>query len=327
MSTTMSAWVRAFATSALHGIGSHAALLRGVEPDDGFHPDLRAAAALLPRQPISLTTLPVIRALTDLIRLRRPNDVDVVRLGDGVEVRVHRPAGQAAPGSVLLWIHGGGYVLGCAQQDDPLCRRFAAALGVVVAAVDYRLAPEHPHPTSVQDCHTALTWLAAQPGVDPTRLAIGGASAGGGLAAELAVAARDRGDMTPVLQLLVYPMLDDRSSSRTDLDESRFRLWGTRSNRFGWQSYLGSADPDIALPARHGNLAGLAPAWIGVGTLDLFHDEDLAYAKRLTEAGVPCDLEIVPGAFHGFDAIRPAARVSQSFFDAQCDRLRAAFGT
>jgi acetyl esterase/lipase len=153
-------------------------------------------------------------------------------------------------------------------------------------------------------------------------VAIGGASAGGGLAAALALLARDRGEVTPTLQLLAYPMLDDRSG--TGPENPNYRLWGPKSNRFGWAAYLGGADPQVAVPARHDDLSGLPPAWIGVGTHDLFHDEDLAYAERLTQAGVPCQVEVVDGAFHGFDLVVPKAAVSQAFYGSQCASLRTA---
>ena len=125
-------------------------------------------------------------------------------------------------------------------------------------------------------------------------------------------------------QLLVYPMLDDRTVERPGLDKPGHRLWTQFSNTFAWSAYLGDADPDIAVPARREDLAGLPPAWLGVGTLDLFHDEDLAYAERLKAAGVPCEIEVVEGAFHGFDGIVPKAEVSQSFFNSQCAMLRQA---
>jgi acetyl esterase/lipase len=293
---------------------------------DDFHPDLRTIARLLPRHVVSPSTLKPLRALTALQGVPPPRDVEVGALPSGAGVRVHRPAEQATPGPGLLWIHGGGYVLGRAKQDDNLCRRFARALGATVAAVDYRLAPEHPFPAALEDCYAALTWLAGQPAVDPDRVAIAGASAGGGLTAALALHARDVGSMVrPVLQLLVYPMLDDRTLTRSDLDGRRYRLWSEDSNRFGWTSYLAGGDPRIAVPARQADLTGLPPAWIGVGTRDMFHDEDLAYADRLKAAGVPCYVEIVPGAFHSFDVVRPKAGVSQAFFASQCTSLREAF--
>jgi acetyl esterase/lipase len=290
-----------------------------------IHPELRTAARFAPRQAIRPSTLKVVRALSALTGLRRPGDVEVLTLAYGVGVRLYRPTGVELPAPALLWIHGGGYVMGTAQQDDGLCRKFAHALGVTVASVDYRLAPEDPYPTPLEDCYSALAWLAALPAVDPARVAIGGASAGGGLAAALALLARDRGEIGLVHQLLVYPMLDDRTVDRSARDDPGHRLWNQASNSFGWACYLGDADRDVAVPARHDDLSGLPPAWTGVGTNDLFHDEDLAYAERLNEAGVPCHVEVVPGAFHGFDQIVPKARVSKSFFASQCTSLRTAF--
>jgi acetyl esterase/lipase len=160
-------------------------------------------------------------------------------------------------------------------------------------------------------------------------VAIGGASAGGGLAAGLALLARDRGQVSPVFQLLTYPMLDDRTAARPVGDDRHFRLWNNEANRFGWRAYTGlepgspAVDP-LAAPARHDDLSGLSPAWIGVGTLDLFHDEDLAYAERLRAAGVPCDVLVVEGAFHGFDSIRPDAEITRQFRAAQAKALAPA---
>ncbi|MGU3498235.1 alpha/beta hydrolase [Mycobacterium sp. C31M] len=282
-----------------------------------FHRDLSRIARYLPRKIVTPTSIGLLQRMNVLTDRRVPAGVEVLTLTSGVGVRLYRPRSTpAAPGLALLWIHGGGYVIGSAAQDDLLCRRFAEALGATVASVDYRLAPRHPYPAGLEDCYAALTWLAGLPAVDPGRLAIGGASAGGGLAAALALLARDRGEVSPAAQLLVYPMLDDRSVG-THLDDPGHRLWTHESNRFGWSAYLGTADPAVAVPARRDDLQGLPPAWIGVGTLDLFHDEDLAYAERLRAAGVPCDVEVVEGAFHGFDQIAPKTAVSQSFSDAQ----------
>ena len=250
------------------------------------------------------------------------DDVEVVTLDSGAGVRLFRPVRAEVSAPALLWIHGGGYVIGTAKQDDWLCRRFRTRLGITVASVDYRLAPEHPYPAPLEDCYSALTWLAGLPSVDSGRVAIGGASAGGGLAAALALLARDRGEVRPAFQLLAYPMLDDRSSATTP--SPNYRLWNTRSNHFGWTAYLRDADPGVAVPGRREDLTGLPPAWIGVGTHDLFHDEDLAYAERLTRAGVPCRVDVIPGAFHGFDQVAPKAQVSQAFFDRQCEALRLA---
>jgi acetyl esterase/lipase len=289
---------------------------------DEIHPDLRRVARFAPRQIVYPWSLPLLRRLP--VAKRSSDDgVDVVDLPSGAGARLYRPTAAAAPTAALLWIHGGGYLLGSPEQDDALCRRYVQRLGIVVAAARYRLAPEHPYPIPLQDCYQVLTWLAGLPGVDADRIAIGGASAGGGLAAALGFLARDRGEVSPVLQVLSYPMLDDRTVG-PELDKPGFRLWNTRSNRFGWTSYLGGADPAVAVPARRTDLAGLAPAWLGVGTLDLFCAEDLAYAARLNAAGVECEVHEVPGAFHGFDGLAPKAAVSQAYFDSTCASLRRA---
>lgn len=294
-------------------------------PTAEFHPDLRRVARYMPKQVVTPVTVPIMRAAERLLWRRTPKDVEVLTLASRVGVRLFRPADTAGAGPALLWIHGGGYVIGRAAQDDQLCRRFARELGVTVASVDYRLAPDHPYPAPLEDCYSALKWLTGLPAVDPARVAIGGASAGGGLAAALAVLTRDRGEIALAAQLLVYPMLDDRTVDREDLENPGQRLWNQSSNKYGWDAYLGDADRDVAVPARRHDLAGLPPAWLGVGTLDLFHDEDLAYAERLNAAGVPCHVEVVQGAFHGFDGIAPKAEVSLSFFNSQCAVLRDAF--
>src|SRR5260370_285345 len=184
---------------------------------DDFHPDLRTIARLLPQQLGLPSTLRLLRAVSALQGFRPPGDVEVRTLPSGVVVRLHRPAEQSTPGPALLWMHGGGYILGGAKQDDNLCRRFVQAVGATVASVDYRLAPEHRFPAAPDDCYSALTWLAGLPAVDPARVAIGGASAGGGLAPALALPARADGRaVRPVLQLLVYPVLDDRTVARSD---------------------------------------------------------------------------------------------------------------
>jgi acetyl esterase/lipase len=207
---------------------------------DEIHPDLRRVARFAPRQIVYPWSLPLLSRLP--VANRSSDDgVDVVDLPSGAGARLYRPTAAAAPTAALLWIHGGGYLLGSPEQDDALCRRYVQRLGIVVAAARYRLAPEHPYPIPLEDCYQVLTWLAGLPGVDADRIAIGGASAGGGLAAALGFLARDRGEVSPVLQVLSYPMLDDRTIG-PELDKPGFRLWNTRSNRFGWTSYLGGAD-------------------------------------------------------------------------------------
>ncbi|AKJ07107.1 acetyl esterase/lipase [Archangium gephyra] len=305
-----------------------------------FHPDLQRAARLIPNVTVTRPVLAVMRFLTRLQPASRfPEAVEVkdVRVpgpegAPPVRVRTYRPRTVQGPTPALLWIHGGGYVLGRPEMDDLLCADFARELGILVVSVDYRLAPEHPFPAPLEDCYAALRWLFAQTealGVLPERIAIGGASAGGGLTAALAQLTHDRGEVRPVFQLLVYPMLDDRTTTRTDLDLTIHRGWNQGSNVFGWRSYLGREPggaqvPAHAVPARREDLSGLPPAWLGVGTCDLFHDEDLAYARRLEAAGVPCDVTVVPGAFHGFDAIARGAGVTREFRGLYTAALRRA---
>ncbi|MER7606185.1 alpha/beta hydrolase [Nocardioides sp. NPDC127503] len=290
-----------------------------------FHPQLRAAR-FLPRTIITARTLPTLRLLTKLTaRARRP-DAQVVAVNADVSVHVFRPATAGPRTPALLWIHGGGMVLGDAGQDRAFCRRVADELGIVVVSVEYRLAPEHPFPTPLEDCYTALEWLAGQPDIDPARIAIGGQSAGGGLAAALTLLAQERGEIRPVLQLMSYPMLDDRTTTRTDIDPKCLRIWSPASNRFGWRAYLGASASGgevspLAAPSRYEDLSGLPPAWIGVGTNDLFHDEDVAYARRLQEAGVDATLNVVPGGYHNFDSIEAKPPVSQAFVKAQIAAL------
>lgn len=295
--------------------------------DNQIHPELRPAARFLPRRlSVSPRTLHVFRwVLKRRIPRRAPSPVAVHILAPGVTARLFGTSRVDQLSPALLWIHGGGYVMGTARQDDELCACFARALGIVVASVDYRLAPEHPYPAALQDCNRALTWLASLPGVAGTRIAIGGASAGGGLAAALALLPRDERAVDPVLQLLVYPMLDDRTGAQCDRSDASYVGWTAASNRFGWRSYLGDADPRVAVPARRRGLQGLARAWIGVGTLDLFHEEDVAYARHLESQGVPCTVKLVQGAYHGFDITAPEAPITREFFAAQCEALRDAF--
>ncbi len=302
-----------------------------------FHPDL-AVGRFIPKLSFGPRTSRLARRRTARPAAPGPG-VTVGELlvpgPDGapeVSLRIIRPIVAPGPLPALLWIHGGGMIIGSPEQDDRTSIAFARELGIVVAAVRYRLAPDHRAPAAVEDTYAGLRGLvanAAALGVDTDRIAIGGASAGGGLAAALALLAHDRGEIRPAFQLLVYPMLDDRTVTRADLDTRDVRVWTPKSNRYGWASYLGvepgsAGVSPYAAPARREDLGGLPPAWIGVGSLDLFHDEDVEYARRLVDAGVPCELSIVPGAFHGFDSIVAGADVSRAFRRAQADALRGA---
>ena len=286
---------------------------------DDIAPDLRRTARWIPRG-IGLRHMPQAVLRLGGVPLARLRGVPTVSIAPGVSIRLHRPTGAQNTGTAMLWIHGGGYVLGSAGQDDIYCRDLADATGITVAAVNYRLAPQFPYPTPLEDCYTALAWLAEQPWVDSNRIAIGGASAGGGLTAALALLARDRGDIPLAAQALVYPMLDDRTAATPT--GRRYVLWSESDNKRGWDLYLGDADRVRAVPARRADLDGLPPTWLGVGTCDLFHDETLDYARRLREAGVDCDVEVADGAFHAFDQLVPKAPTTQRFNESLRSFLR-----
>jgi acetyl esterase/lipase len=249
-------------------------------------------------------------------------------------VVLYEPASRTRPSGALLWIHGGGLVMGRPEQANTWCSTLAAELGILVVSVDYRLAPEHPFPAGLTDCVTALRWLHDQAddlGVDPDRIAVGGDSAGGGLAAALCQRNRDEGGPPVCFQLLNYPMLDDRTVLRADHDGRGEFIWTPRSNRFGWSASLGgppsAADlPAHAAPARTTDLTGLPPAWIGVGDLDLFHDEDVDYAERLLAAGVACELHVEPGMFHGADQIVLKAPRMRAYRERMVTALGDALG-
>jgi acetyl esterase/lipase len=245
-----------------------------------------------------------------------------------VPIRIYRPVAAEAPLPCLAWIHGGGMIFGSVDADDLACDRYAEAVGCVVISVDYRLAPEHPHPAPVEDCYAALRWAAenaGELGIDPGRIALGGSSAGGGLAAGTALLARDRGGPPVVFQLLVYPMLDDRDGTPSTAEFDAILTWSRRHNRSGWAALLGdragTADVDqYAAPARATDLSGLPPALIQVGELEVFRDEDIDYATRLLAAGVPTQLHVYPGAYHAWDAVAPGAAAS---FRALQERVEA----
>jgi triacylglycerol lipase len=256
--------------------------------------------------------------------------VDLFAPGDpDVPVRLHRERGVTEPRPCLISIHGGGYVIGSHLGDDGRFDRWAPMLRCTGISVGYRLAPETPYPGPLEDCYTALRWAylnARDLGIDPGKIGIIGGSAGGGLAAGLALLARDRAEIPVAFQALSYPMLDDRA---TRSGQAGAPLWGPSTNEFGWRSYLsglrpGDGLPGYAVPARAGDLAGLPPAFITVGNLDGLLDEDIDYARRLIAAGVPTDLHVFADGPHAFDSMLAgtavagrAARVLEDWLDSR----------
>jgi acetyl esterase/lipase len=229
-----------------------------------------------------------------------------------------RPPGSQ-DGPALLWIHGGGLVVGSPKQDDALCVSTALRLGIPVISVEYRFAPESPFPAALDDASAGWRWIqdnAVAIGVNPSRVVVGGESAGGSIAASLVQLLHDTTGVQPVAQWLFAPMLDDRTAARTELDAVDHPVWNNRSNRFGWESYLGvkagsPVVPEYSVPARRVELGGLPPAWLYTGDIELFSDEIATYAERLQAAGVPVEFEIVAGAAHGFENWASGTRMAQ----------------
>jgi len=311
------------------------ALAQGADPFAMVDPELRPMARI------------IARATGQGVAFKPPVDVPLpdgvversVAGRDGapdVKVYVVNAMEGAALRGAILHIHGGGFVGGNARMGLRAVQRLAWTLDCVIVSVDYRLAPATRFPGSLEDNYAALKWVhgnAATLGVDPSRIALLGESAGGGHAAMLAIAARDRGEVPIAFQALVYPMLDDRTgSTRPVPSQIGTLIWTAQDNRNGWAALLGQPAggprvPAGAVPARVERLVGLPPAFIGVGTLDLFVDEDIDYARRLIAAGVPTELMVVPGAFHGFEQIVPQAGVSKRFTAALENALARALAS
>jgi acetyl esterase/lipase len=267
-----------------------------------------------------------LHALIEATPLVRPDTVHVEDVavpgpsGDpDVAMRIYRPDRATDPVAALYWMHGGGMMIGSMDMDDTLLVGAVEKLGIAVVSVEYRLAPEDPDPAPIEDCYAGLVWTAAHAsdfGIDGNRIAVGGPSAGGGLAAGTALLARDRGGPQLAFQLLLEPMLDDRSLTPSSTQYDGNTVWDRKANAQGWSSLLGdrfggdSVSP-YAAPARATDLSGLPPTFIDVGEVETFRDECIEYARRLFAAGIPTELHVYPGAFHGFDLMAPDSAIGQ----------------
>ncbi|MGO9872827.1 MAG: alpha/beta hydrolase [Acidimicrobiia bacterium] len=297
-----------------------------------FDPELASLVPLLPE--IDITDPAVARATIASFAEAGGFDVDRSGLtiddrmlgrpdGPDVRVRVYRPLGHGERRAGLLYIHGGGFVIGTIDTEEANAAALARNLGIVVVSVDYRLAPEHPYPAGLDDCSAALTWLhdrADDLAVDAARVGVYGQSAGGGLAAALALRARDRGGPAICFQFLGMPELDDRldtASMRAFVDTP---MWNRPSAVASWRHYLAGLDGDVpydAAPARAHDLAGLAPAYVSAMEFDPLRDEAIDYASRLLQAGVPTELHVFPGTFHGSSFVAAAAISQRADKEAQ----------
>lgn len=305
-------------------------------------------AALRPRATFTTDRLPAIRAgvvevLGELARQSPPPSIELsehalvaeVAGREPVDVLVVSPSAASGPYPAILHVHGGGYVIGASPSMSLQAARFAEHVGCLVVSVDYRVAPEVPFPGALEDCYTALEWMsvhAAELGIDAGRIALVGESAGAGLVAALTLLARERGGPAIRFQAMNAPMLDDRTTVHGPQNPWVGHVgWSAENNRFGWSSYLGDTEPGTdavspyAAAARADYLAGLPPALVQVGSLDLFLDESLLYAQRLLAAGVPTEIHVYPGAHHSFETWAPTASVSLAAREHRMSALRRAF--
>jgi acetyl esterase/lipase len=278
----------------------------------------------LPTIDLTVELLPAIRAtgLPLQFEAPAPDAADVMRRkvpgpegAPEVEVAIYKPRPCDASLPCIFHIHGGGYVTGSTAALEPIHRSLSVKANCCIVSVDYRLAPETRFPGAIEDCYAALSWLfkqAGELGVDSARIGVMGESAGGGLAAALALLARDRREHSLAFQHLIYPMLDDRTCvAKNPHPFTGEFLWTAHNNAFGWSALLGAAPGSAnvspyAAAARADDLSGLPPTFISTGALDLFLEEDMEYARRLIRQGVPVELHVYPGAYHAFDFLTNA---------------------
>ena len=274
--------------------------------DDMIHPQLREYLTAKPGRVINLETLPALREALTVKNLPVNDKVDVrnVTIDNGLRVRVYTPKTVKKEYPALLWIHGGGHIMGSPEGNEDLSLRIADELCCIVAAPAYRLTPEYPYPSDLNDCYNALLWLSNNMPV--SKIAVAGQSAGGGLAAAVALMARDKREPVINYQMLLYPMLDYRNITPSSHQINDPRAWSRDFNIFSWNLYLANVSNDVpsyASPSIEKDLSGLPPAYVMVCGLDPFRDEDINYAQRLMQSGVPVELHVIPGATHGFEAI------------------------
>ncbi|MGF7153379.1 alpha/beta hydrolase [Novosphingobium gossypii] len=309
---------------------------------DSLHlvdPDLRPLLDQFPVVHLSTDNLADVRARAFPAPPTEDRGVTLERRGvpgsDGapeIALHIYRPTTEANPLPCIYHIHGGGHVAGQASDLEFLHRPLVADLECVLVSVDYRLSPEAPFPAAIEDCYAGLGWVfthADELGIDPARIGVMGESAGGGLAAALALLARDRGEYGLAFQHLIYPMLDDRTCTAADPHPFAGQyIWPAANNHFGWSALLGH-EPGVegvshyAAPARAADLARLPPSFLSTGALDLFVEEDMDYARRLIRAGVPTELHVYPGAFHGFDIFASAQVSATALRDSRAALGRA----
>ena len=284
--------------------------------DERVHPDLKENFAKYPAINITAETLPALRKGFVSETLPKDESIEVYDevIASGLRVRVYRPKTEQKDYPGLLWIHGGGHIVGLPEQDEALLLRIVREADCIIAAPDYRLAPEYPYPADVDDCYEALVRLTESLPVRKDRIAVAGQSAGGGLTAAVTLRARDAGGPAIHFQMPLYPMLDCRNITPSVSQIVDHRVWNKDFNVTAWKMYLADVSGDVpvyASPALAEDVSNLPAAYIMVGQLDPFRDESMTYAQRLLRSGVPVELHVVPGVFHGFEGYFPDAEVSR----------------
>lgn len=297
-------------------------------------PELAPSLQYIPEMNITRESVTQIRSMMNLVE--KSNHIEGISVAKkaidstDAKIRVYiyekENATKDKPG--LLWIHGGGYIMG--KADDGFAKKLASEINAVVVSVDYRLAPEHPFPAGQNDCYAAFLWMvdnAEKLGIDRTRIAVGGASAGAGMTAGLVLRNRDEKGPPIAFQFLLYSMLDNLHDTSSGSIEN-YPVWNRQTSFNAWEMYLGGT-PGIdaspyASPTRAKDLSGLPPTFIAVGTVDLFRDENIDYAQRLMAAGVPTELAVFPGMFHGGESVAPEAEISKKMTNTYLSALNYA---
>ncbi|MBQ3456331.1 MAG: alpha/beta hydrolase [Synergistaceae bacterium] len=297
--------------------------------NDRINPQLKEYFTTAPEMTITPENLQELRKSFIPESLPKDDAVEVHDeiIGSNLRVRVYTPKTDAKELPALLWIHGGGHIFGIPEVDEGLCIRIAKEIGCIIANPDYRLAPEHPYPADVEDCYAALKWLAENPRVRKDRIAVAGGSAGGGLTVSVTLVARDKKYPVIHFQMPLYSQLDYRNITPSSNQITDHRCWCKDFNILAWKLYLANVSGDVpsyASPAMAEDLSGLPPAYIMVGTLDPFRDEDMTYAQRLMEAGVPVELHVIAGGTHAFEGVYPESPLSVKTVNEYVNALKDA---
>lgn len=308
---------------------------------DRVHPEFLHALESFNDFEFKVEDLPVMRAGMAQVAQALTNtetvdisDKTIIGIDDNeLRIRIYKPAQQHTELPCLLWIHGGGYILGSVEDNDSLCVQVVDTANCVVVSVDYRLAPEYPYPAPLEDCYSALTWVAdhaLELQIDANRIGVAGGSAGGGLAAGLTLLARDRAYPSICFQMPLYPMINDGNNTPSANEIKEGMIWNQKANDFGWKCYLGDLHgqddvPIYAAPARAEDYSNLPYTYTCVGQLDPFRDETISYVTKLAQAGVDVEFHLYPGAYHGFEVLNPQSEKAQQVVNEYVNAIKVGF--